>query len=70
MVPPIQKAPLGANATLHFDVVSEFYVSHPWLAGRVQTSFGEELALARLLAYCGLFREEALGPGMFCVVSA
>ena len=31
---PDPKAPPGANATLHFDTVSEFYVSHPWLAGR------------------------------------
>ena len=65
---PDPKAPPGANATLHFDAASEFYVGQRWLAGPVSTSFGEDLALARLLAYCGLFREEALGPGVFCIV--
>ena len=49
---PDPKAPPGANATLHFDTVSEFYVSHPWLAERVPTSFGEEFAMCKLLSYC------------------
>ena len=64
---PDPKAPPGANATLHFDVVSEFYVSHPWLAGRVSTSFGEDLATCRLLVYCGLFEGEKAATGVRCL---
>ena len=65
---PDPQAPPGANATLHFDAVSEFYVSHPWLAGRVPTSFGEDLAMCRLLSYCDAFSEIHLGPAVFCLV--
>ena len=54
--PPDPDAPLGANAAHHFERVSEFYLEHPHLGERVPLSFGEELALARLLWYCGLFR--------------
>ena len=39
------------------------------LGQRVPLSFSEELALARLLGYCGLFREAPLGSGMFCLVA-
>ena len=64
---PDPQAPPGANATLHFDTVSEFYVSHPWLAGRVLTSFGEDLATCRLLVYCGLFENEKVALGVLCL---
>ena len=62
---PDPDAPAGANAERHFERIVEFYLEHPDLGGRVRLSFGEELALARLLAYCGLFREDVLGPGVF-----
>ena len=65
---PDPDAPPGANAERHFDRILEFYLEHPDLGQRVTLSFGEELALARLLGYCALFREAALGPGMFCLV--
>ena len=48
---------------MHYERISEFYLEHPWLAGKVPLSYGEELALARLLAWCGLLREIAPGPG-------
>ena len=59
----------GANAALHFDVVSAFYLSQPWLAERVPMSFAEELTTCRLLSYCGLFRmvEVARGPACWLV---
>ena len=60
---------VGAPAAqLHFDRVSEFYLEHPWLGERVRLSFAEELALSKLLAYCGLFDEASLAPSVFCVV--
>ena len=63
--PPDPDAPAGANAERHFERIVEFYLEHPDLGERVPLSFGEEHALARLLAYCGLFREDVLGPGVF-----
>ena len=53
---PAPDAEPGHNAALHFDTVSAFYLSHPWLAERVPMSWDEELATCRLLAYCGLLR--------------
>ena len=50
--PPDPDAPAGAN---------------PGLGQRVPLSFGEELALARLLAYCGLLSETRVGPGLLLV---
>ena len=63
--PPDPDAPAGANAERHFERLVEFYLEHPDLGERAPFSFGEELALARLLAYCGLFREDVQGPGVF-----
>ena len=51
---PDPAAPVGSHAQLHFDRVSEFYLEHPWLGERVRLSYAEELALCRLLEYCGL----------------
>ena len=65
--PPNQNAPAGANTERHFERVSEFYLEHSDLRERVPLKFGEELALVRLLGYCGLFRE-ASGPGVFWLV--
>ena len=61
-------APAGANAERHFERVSEFYLEHPDLGERVPFSFGEEHTLDRLLAYCGLFREDVLDSGVFWLV--
>ena len=65
---PDPAAPVGSHARLHFDRVSEFYLEHQWLGERVRLSYAEELALCRLLAYCGLIREVALAPSVFCHV--
>ena len=51
---PNPGAPAGFNAGFHVDAVTDFYLEHPWLGEKVPMSFGEELALYRLLAYCGL----------------
>ena len=47
--------PIGTHAEFHADKVSEFYQEHPWLGEKVPMSFGEELALYRLLKYFRLF---------------
>ena len=65
--PPDPDAPAGANAERHFERIVEFYLEHRDLGERVPLSFGEELALARLLAYCGLFREIGSGLSEFCL---
>ena len=66
---PDRAAPVGSHAQLHFDRVSEFYLEHPWLGERVRLSYAEELALSKLLAYCGLFREVMIfAPSVFCLV--
>lgn len=65
--PPDPRAMPGENPTLHFDVVSEFYDSHAWLAGALRTSFAEDLAIFRLLAFCGAFREVPLAPSVSCL---
>ena len=65
--PPNRRARAGANAERHFERVSEFYLEHSDLRERVPLTFGEELALVRLLGYCGLFRVEA-GSGMFVLI--
>ena len=51
---PNPGAPAGFNAGFHVDTVTDFYLEHAWLGEKVPMSFGEELALYRLLAYCGL----------------
>ena len=65
--PPDPDAPAATNAERHFDRVLEFYVKQPDLGERVFFLFGEELALARLLAYCGLFGEAVRRSGMLCL---
>ena len=55
--------PAGANAERHFERIVEFYLEHLDLGERLPLSFAEEHALARLIAYCGLFREGVPGPG-------
>ena len=50
---------------LHAVDSTEFYLEHPWLGERVRLPFAEELALCKLLAYCGVFREGAPGSGVF-----
>ena len=45
------------NASKLSSRVSDFYLNHSDLGQRVPFSSGEELALARLLVYCGLFEE-------------
>ena len=64
---PDRQAPPGANPTLHFDAVSEFYVTHSWLGERAPTSFAEDLAMCSLLAYCRFLRELRLATGVFCL---
>ncbi|MCY4513769.1 MAG: hypothetical protein OXC69_01325 [Candidatus Tectomicrobia bacterium] len=39
----------------------EFYLKRPDLLGQVPIAFGEQTALARLLAYCGVFEDKAVG---------
>ena len=58
---------IRANLERHFDRVMEFYTDHPGLGARAPLSFGEELALVRLLGYCGLFRQRTLAPGVSCL---
>ena len=52
--PPDPAAEVGRHAQLHYERVSEFYLEHEWLAGKVPLSSGEEMALVRLLGWCGL----------------
>ncbi len=66
--PPAPGLPMGANLERHFDRVMEFYTSHATLGGRVPLSFGEELALVRLVGYCGLLQQRTLAPGVSCLV--
>ena len=58
---------IRVNLERHFDRVLEFYADHPDLGARAPLSFGEELALVRLLGYCGLFRQRTLAPGVSCL---
>ena len=67
--PPSSTASREANAERHFDAVLKFYLEHQWLAEDVPSSFAEELALAKLLGYCGFFEECDIGPGMFCLAA-
>ena len=53
---PDPAAEVGGYAQLHYERISEFYLEHPWLTGKAPLSYGEELALARLLEWYGLLR--------------
>ena len=45
---PDESAPPGLNADRHFEAVSAFYLSHPWLTERVPLLFAEEVSPRRL----------------------
>ena len=65
---PNPAADVGEHARLHFDRVSEFYGERPWLGEKVPWSFGEELAMSRLLSWCGLMVERPLSKGVTCLI--
>ena len=69
-IPPDPDAPPGANLERHCERVLEFYSEHPRLGARVPFSFGEELALVKLVGLCGLMREVLVGPGHICLMEA
>ena len=52
----------------HFENVYEFYLEQPWLAEHTPSSFAEEHALAKLLAWCGLFKEHSLAAVGICLI--
>ena len=54
--PPNPDVSLEANRERHFERVMEFYMDQPGLGGGVPFSFGEEIALARLVGFCGLLQ--------------
>ena len=57
------------HAQLHFYRATEFYGEHPWLGEKVPWSFGEEFALCKLLARCGLPRERTPARRIFLLIS-
>ena len=65
--PPNPNIAIEANRERHFERVMEFYIEQPGLGGLVPFSFGEELALCRLLGFCGLFAEVAFSLGTLCL---
>ena len=69
-LPPNPAKSLAANAEKHFDAVISFYQEHPWLAEHTPSSFGEELALVKLLGHCGPLEERCIGPGVICLAVA
>ena len=58
---------IEANRERHFERVMEFYMDQPGLGGRVPFSFGEELALAKLLGYCWRLNEVDFESGLPCL---
>ena len=62
-VPPDPDLPPGANLERHWERVTEFHSGQPRLGGRVPFSFGEQLALVKLIGFCGLLREVSPVPG-------
>ena len=52
------------NAVVHYNTVVDFYLSHPWLAEHTPMSYGEELAMAKLMDFAGLLVERPLGRFM------
>ena len=70
LTPGLSEDRVGAHAAqLHFDRVSEFYLEHPWLGEKVPWSFGEEIALSKLLGYCGLLHERTPAPRLIALTS-
>ena len=68
--PPNPDAPRRANLERHFERVMELYMAQPRLGGQVPFSFGEELAVVRLIGYCGLLREVEVEAGCPCLSEA
>ena len=66
--PPDPKVQMEVHVERHFECVYEFYLEYPWLAEQTPSSFAEEHALAKLLAWCGLFKERGLGAVGFCLI--
>ena len=66
--PPDPKVPMAVHVERHFECVYEFYLEQPWLAEQTPSSFAEEHALAKLLGYCGFFKEHSLGSVGVCLV--
>ena len=66
-VPPDPDAPPGANLERHWKRVMEFYSGQPRLCERAPFSFGEELALVKLIGFCGLLSEVSPAPGCPCL---
>ena len=66
--PPSSTASREANAERQFDAVLKFCLEHHWLAEDVPSSFAEEHALAKLLAWSGLFKECSLGAVGLCLI--
>ena len=61
--PPDPDVSIEVNRERHVERVMAFYIEQPGLGGRVPFSFGEELALAKLIGFCGALREADAGPG-------
>ena len=59
---PDPGAPAGVNTELHVDVVTDFYLEHPWLGETVSMSTGEEMATYMLRRCCGLSRGNSIVP--------
>ena len=55
-------APDEVDDEYYYEKTTEFYLERPDLLGRVSVSYGEELASARLLVYCGLFEGVPVYP--------
>ena len=66
--PPDPSVPMEVHVERHVESVYEFYLEQPWLAEQTPSSFAEEHTLAKLLAWCGLFRERGLGAVGSCLV--
>ena len=68
--PPYAEVSIEVNRERHFERVMEFYMDQPALGGRVPFSLGEELALAKLIGFCGALREADAGPGGACLLGS
>ena len=64
---PSPDVSVEGNRERHFERVMEFYMDKPGLGGRVPFSFGEELALAKLIGYWRMLREVEFGSGSPCL---
>ena len=64
---PNPEVSVEAKRDRHFERVMEFYMDQPGPGGRVPFSFGEELAMAKIIGFCELLREIELAPGFPCL---